>query len=54
MPVGSIHKAGELELANILILKNINKLQNANANCVGMHYKPNQVAYVGASSRKSP
>ena len=52
MPVGYIHKAGELELANIFMLKNVNKLQNVEA-ClhflaskyslteVGMHYKSN-------------
>ena len=28
MPVGSSHKAGELELASIWMLKNVNKLQN--------------------------
>ena len=28
MPVGYIHKAGELELAGILLLENVDKLQN--------------------------
>ena len=50
MPDGWIRKAGELELASILMLKNVNKLQNVDAclhllasNCqlteVSMHYK---------------
>ena len=46
MPVGYIHKASELELASILMLKNVNKFQDVDA-ClfsttpttqVGMHY----------------
>ena len=31
MPVGEIHKAGELESGSILVLKNENKLQNVDA-----------------------
>ena len=57
MPVGSIHKAGQLELASILMLANVNKLQSVDAclhllasECpltqVGMRYKTNQVAYI--------
>ena len=54
MPVGWFHKTGELELASILMLKNVNKLQNVDA-ClhfysplthVGVHYKSNQLAFI--------
>ena len=49
MPVGGqIHKAGELELTYIMVLKIVKKLQNVDASkClrtqVGTHYKSNQV-----------
>ena len=57
MPVDYIHNASELELAGILMLKNINNLQNVDAGLhfsaskfpltqVGLHYKSNQVAYI--------
>ena len=54
MPVGSIHKAGELELASILMLRNVSNVDASlhflASKCpltqVGMHYKSNQVAYI--------
>ena len=56
MPVGQIHEVGELELASIFMLKNVNQLQNVDAclhflasKCpltqVAMHCKPNQATY---------
>ena len=55
--VGSIHNAGELELASISMLKNVNKLQNVDASLhfiaykypltqVGMHYKSKHAAHL--------
>ena len=55
--LSDIHEAGELELASILMLKNVNKFHNFEAclhfiasKCplpqVGMDYKSNQVAYI--------
>ena len=57
MPAGQIREAGELELAGILMLKNVNKLHNFEAclhfiaskcplNKVGMDYKSKQVAHI--------
>ena len=34
MPVGYIHKASELELASILMVENINKVQHFGLNCL--------------------
>ena len=56
--IGLIHKASELALASVLMLRNVKKVQNVDArlhftlasNCpltqVGTHYKSNQAAYV--------
>ena len=57
MPVGQGREADELELASILMLKNVNKLHNSEAclhflasKCpltqVGMDYKSNQLAHI--------